>query len=102
MSIIIKGLDMPNTCGQCNLRAFDEWEDEYCTVLCSDIEDHTKRLDSCPLVEIPNPHGKIIDGGNIDYDEFWYREGQGFTIAVCQGAQRIIEEQPTILEAEEE
>lgn len=61
MSVIIKGLDMPNTCGQCNLRALDEWEDEYCVVLCSDIEDHTKRLYSCPLVEIPKGHGRLYD-----------------------------------------
>lgn len=61
MSVIIKGLDMPNTCGQCNLRALDAWEDEYCVVLCSDIEDHTKRLYSCPLVEIPKGHGRVGD-----------------------------------------
>lgn len=87
MSVIIKGLDMPNTCGQCNLRAFDEWEDEYCTVLCSDIQDHTKRLDSCPLVEIPNPHGRLKDVSELEKDgRFAWR------LALT----------PTILEAEEE
>lgn len=95
MSIIIKGLDMPNTCGQCNLRAFDEWEDEYCTVLCSDIEDHTKRLDSCPLVEIPNPHGKIIDVDNLIPQEVWIDEMSFEAVDYDD-----IKDVPTILEEE--
>ena len=39
---------------------------------------------------------RLIDADAIDYDEYWYRNGEGFTIDVCQKAQRIIDEQPTI------
>ena len=43
---------------------------------------------------------RLIDADAIDYDEYWNRNGEGFTIDVCQKAQRIIDEQPTIPSAE--
>ena len=43
---------------------------------------------------------RLIDANAIDYDEYWNRNGDGFTIDVCQKAQRIIDEQPTIPSAE--
>lgn len=89
MSILIKGIDMPS-------KVDLEFSDNY--ILLGGV---LHPIDIDQLVYIPTPHGRLIDADNIDYDDFWYREGQGFTIAVCQGAQRIIEEQPTILEAEE-
>ena len=39
---------------------------------------------------------RLIDADAIDYDEFWNRNGEGFSIIVCQKAQQIIDEQPTI------
>ena len=39
---------------------------------------------------------RMIDADAIDYDEFWNRNGEGFSIIVCQKAQQIIDEQPTI------
>ena len=104
MSIILKGIDLPKSCGGCEFNycleggSYEWWE---CVILHDDINQFDTRRTDCPLVEIPTPHGRLIDADKIDYDEFWHREGQGFTIAVCQGAEQIIKEQPTILEAEE-
>ena len=94
MSFIVKGIDMPK---------------EYTQVIAITPNGEVwqvnpigknERLEA-QAIQIPKKHGRLIDADKIDYDEFWHREGQGFTIAVCQGTEKIIDEQPTILEAEE-
>ena len=101
MSFIVKGVDLPKEgCsvnievspnGRCSVMEIEEGE-------CYRLEFNRE----AQAVQIPKNHGRLIDADKIDYDEFWHREGHGFTIRVCQKAQQIIEEQPTILEAEEE
>lgn len=95
MSLILKGIDLPTDENKpliveiwASGTVWEEIEGDY---MCMENS----------AIQIPKDHGTLKDVDKIDYDEFWHREGQGFTIAVCQGAQRIIEEQPTILEAEE-
>ena len=90
MSLILQGIDMPK-----------ETDGLSITFHSQDGVMETHILDATQAIQIPKGHGRLIDGDKIDFDEFWHREGQGFTIAVCQKAQQIIEEQPTILEAEE-
>lgn len=91
MSFIVKGFDIPKNAMFFKLSFYDEDGDtEY------GVRGNLKPY----IIQIPKGHGRLIDADNIDYNDFWYRDGQGFTIAVCQGAQRIIEEQPTIIEAE--
>ena len=90
MSFIVKGIDMPKGTDGLSITFHNQ-----------DGVTETHILDESQVIQIPKDHGRLKDTDKIDYDEFWYREGQGFTIAVCQKAQQIIEEQPTILEAEE-
>ena len=63
MSIIIKGMDMPKSCEECRL-----YVDKWCYAI--DVESFTEENGTkatfiCPLVEIPTPHGEIIDRGRI-------------------------------------
>lgn len=62
MSVLIKGMKMPTSClrggcpiegGSCSL-----WEDEYWK---SPDEPYHMRHPKCPLVEVPTPHGRLID-----------------------------------------
>ena len=63
MSVLIKGLKMPEKCGSCDL--FHVESPMHCTV----VKEHKTvgapygmpRPDWCPLVEIPEPHGDLID-----------------------------------------
>ena len=63
MSILIKGMKMPEKCGSCDL--FHVESPMHCTV----VKGHKTvgapygmpRPDWCPLVEIPE-HGRLIDG----------------------------------------
>ena len=59
------------------------------------------RSETCPLVEVPTPHGRLIDAdeAHIDADE------RGFDFWACDAdidsAQEFLKAQPTIIEAEE-
>ena len=69
MSILIKGLIMPSCCDGCT---FSDWSNLHQTASCK-LHDYDpcfsdysreytdKRADFCPLVEIPEPHGELID-----------------------------------------
>lgn len=43
MSVLIKGMDMPKNCGKCF------------------IGDRSLCANGCPLVEVPTPHGRLLD-----------------------------------------
>lgn len=62
MSVLIKGMEMPTQCYDCYLIAVDPDKDGlYCKHLKKDVNDWSSRLDDCPLVEVPTPHGDLID-----------------------------------------
>ena len=54
MSVLIKGMDMPNDCCQCKLARYDDYENEtfcpFTDVMCLSIG----RQDNCPLEEVPS------------------------------------------------
>lgn len=56
MSVLIKGIAMPKSCWDCEL------------FFCS-LKDRLKHIEDrnpdCPLVEIPAPHGRLIDADNL-------------------------------------
>ena len=55
MSVLIKGMEMPNNCGACPLRL--AW--------CRERIYMVTRPERCPLIEVP-PHGRlIIEDGEI-------------------------------------
>ena len=62
MSILIKGMKLPSNCFECPL------ETDYGTcgyysfyVEAGHDSDYRKRRDDCPLIEVPTPHGRLID-----------------------------------------
>lgn len=62
MSVLIKGMDMPKRCVDCPI---------YFAGLCSVRLQNGKcpldgRPEWCPLVDVPVPHGKLIDADAID------------------------------------
>ena len=83
MSVLIKGMDMPERCGQCFLRVGN----------CKQRIYMEQRPKGCPLVEIPIPHGQLID-----VDEL---------VRIWRGAkiygdiEPIVNARPTVIEAEE-
>ena len=73
MSVLIKGMDIPTSCDKCRfcVNGFTDVAPMYeCAVQSyenvsvlveSDGKPFDFRPDWCPLVEIPTPHGRLID-----------------------------------------
>jgi len=60
MSVIVKGMEMPEKCPDCNF----ESEHGFCLAKSPDFCGYTDELvrpDWCPLVELPEKHGDLID-----------------------------------------
>ena len=72
MSILIKGMEIPKNCQDCPLN-YDQmacivtgtgwWSD---TMVLMDFDSDKERLYDCPLIEIPTPHGRLIDADKLN------------------------------------
>lgn len=67
MSIVVKGMEMPKSCSDCQLNLEQMacsvtgtrwWSD---TMVLVDFDCDDERLYDCPLVELPEHHGRLID-----------------------------------------
>ena len=65
----------------------------YCGKTLSDIKDSTIKLPDCPLIEIPTPHGRLIDADKLEYE---LREFGHYKVDKAE-----IDSSETIIEAEE-
>ena len=99
MSILIKGMKMPEHCGYCRF-AYDG----IChalQVMRYDKETKDGKLIDCPLTEIPTPHGRLIDADRLlrtEIKHLYYHLPNGDTaIPIID-----VEHAPTIIEAEGE
>lgn len=116
MSILIRGMEMPKSCGECEFRVDEsetnvhEWIcliNQYPTFYCKKSQSHAEGeeyLQDCPLIEIP-PHGRLIDADAMDTSILQ----EGFSYAITRRELRYtpgevrqkIANAPTIIEAEE-
>ena len=96
MSVVIKGMQMPKNCTNCGL---------MCALRHFNIL-NDNRPSNCPLVEIPEHHGQLIDRDAlslreklklIEEREIQIYGGVSWSFAWCIAA---IEDAPTIIEAE--
>ena len=94
MSILIKGMEVPSSCYDCNCFIKDSDGLDYCCLLMRDICDNEKKEDDCPLIEVP-PHGRLIDADAISEDD---RQVYGFYNSY--DLQQLLDNCPTIIEAE--
>ena len=108
MSILIKGMEMPHNCEECGLTSHRPEGLGLCHILHKQCNYDTRPKD-CPLVEVPEPHGRLIDADKMvqylhhqecdscktpDSDEcFACRE---------PFAEAVTDLQPTVIEAEDD
>lgn len=73
MSVLIKGMGMPECCDVC---MFSDWSNLNQTASCKlkeyepcfanfSVEYRSKRADFCPLVALPDKHGRLIDEKDV-------------------------------------
>lgn len=94
MSVIVKGMEMPKNCWECSLSDVDDDYGRCCLfsgIACLNIG----RQDNCPLVEVPTPHGRLIDADAL-FDKVTdigrgYYEVNGVTDEDIMDATTIIE-----------
>lgn len=105
MSVIVKGMDMPERCGRC---FFVRWSNLHQTAWCTLAQEacfedfsrdyKNRRADFCPLVEIPTPHGRLKDVDRIEYENVYFEDvGESYEIV----GKDDIDELPTVIEAED-
>lgn len=66
MSVVIRGIKMPTNCNECPCQALDDekWEC-YCYVDETILVDDATRPIRCPLIELPEHHGDLIDRKDV-------------------------------------
>lgn len=103
MSVLIKGMEMPNSCYDCRLfvdswcYAFgiDDWRNAY------NKPPKGERLDNCPLVEVP-PHGRLIDADDIEKRiKMWLDHPDEYIRKRNQDMLHYIQQEDTVIEAED-
>ena len=114
MSLIIKGMDMPKSCDTCPILKYNS-SIHYCPLARTTMwgEDLAKgeRSEGCPLVEVPAPHGDLIDRDYLlssfvpSTEELVgmvleNSEAAKYTLAVAKVIENIVCSVPTIIEAE--
>ena len=85
MSVLIRGMRFPKTCDECLINCGR-------SMLYIGITD--RRSPNCPLVEIPTPHGRLIDADELV--RIW--KGAMFSGDI----KPIVDARPTVIEAEGE
>lgn len=96
MSVLVKGMKMPENCGECIWiqRGYPDWCD---LPMGKDLYNDKKRPDWCPLVEVPFPHGPLIDADKL------LKKGINLSWSVQKWVSEVdIGLMPTIIEAEGE
>ena len=94
MDILIKGMEMPTSCGYCPLRHEAKDGDEC--YLGASLTEYQKRPDDCPLVSIP-PHGRLIDEDELNV----YDISPVYGFSVMGVTEEDIIQASTIIEASE-
>jgi hypothetical protein len=73
MSVLIKGMRIPKNCAECPVAL----SGKYCRI----NQTHTTfvklpmRPDHCPLVELPEHHGDLVDVNEIRWDDHYDSDG---------------------------
>ena len=95
MSVLIKSMEMPKNCKDCPVAL----SGNYCRI----NKTHTTfielpmRPDHCPLVELPEHHGRLIDADKLKNKySGWYNLATGKSICAVQTKE--IDWSPTIIE----
>ena len=106
MSVLIRGMEMPDDCGACPLET-DYGTCGYYSLFVEAGHDSEvwKRRDDCPLVEVP-PHGRLIDADALMRKKIRSVQsgsGENFTSWTISAVSiENIRNAPTIIEAEED
>ena len=100
MSVLVRGMEMSKGCGYCDLCTSDgdciaTGGDSLWDALPEGAEYFPTgwKYEGCPLVEVPAPHGRLIDADKLMRDISEYHVSE-------EKFQHWVDVQPTVIEAE--
>ena len=99
MGVYIKGMEMPKDCRECPMQVYYSSGKTWCKstdmILAEDYKPipFDGRPKWCPLVEVPTPHGRLIDEDEITAYSYLERNDEEV---------ESLDEFPTVIEAEGE
>ena len=112
MSVLIKGMEMPENCRDCEFWCMCRNPHRmYCKSINRQLEADEeneigkKRLSDCSLIEVPAPHGDLIDRDALNIGEYEREDDDSGTLEISLGGllslyHKVIDA-PTVIEAEE-
>ena len=84
MSVLVKGMEMPRNCYECKV-----WFE------CFDEKPPFNMIKSvCPLIEIPTPHGRLIDADELANKTFYSKTSAPYI------TYKTFVDAPTVIEPE--
>ena len=103
MSVVVKGMQMPEKCGLCDL--FHAESPMHCTVVKGNktvgAPYGMHRPEWCPLVALPDKHGRLVDADSLIID-LMDRGLEGIQTDDWAEIQQTVMDAPTIVESEGE
>ena len=114
MSVLVKNMEFPKNCYDCPFIRASVAGDFYCVAGDGIEEDlkklYERRMSDCPLVEVKEPHGRLIDADELIQELASYHVGGLEAIKIYTGADRwesglhtawrAIDDADTVIEAE--
>ena len=103
MSVLVKGMKMPNSCAVCRFAGRGGYfmERVVCMFTGKNDAKNVDRLPNCPLVALPDHHGRLGDLDALIID-LMNRGLEGIQTDDWAEIQQTVMEQPTIVGAEDE
>ncbi|MBQ1754101.1 MAG: hypothetical protein II002_04110 [Bacteroidales bacterium] len=99
MSILIKGIDIPKDGEHIIALIKNDGKVSYFE---QDTETTTcKRMKEAEAIQIPTPHGRLIDADELKKRLYGYERWTGIDEVPYEYAEKEVYDAPTILEAEE-
>ena len=107
MSVLIKGIEMPFTCLTCDFHKCAGGVGDFCSLTKRRQFRFKNRPKDCPLIEVPEPHGRLIDADEV-FVEFVvegqkskrYKVGEKWELN-GEEIRSVISRLPTIIQASE-
>ena len=107
MSVLIKGMELPKNCFECvcehkffgKLKCYEFSDFEFDgTEKFPHMEDRSRY---CPLVEVPTPHGRLIDADAFLARNAYFAERDFINSKYDDTLKDLIDRTETVIEAEE-
>ena len=91
MSVLIKGMKMPENCSECPVAL----SGKYCRINKTHTT-YTKlpiRPTHCPLIALPDTHGRLVDADELNFSSMLDSIDQGIAEETVMYAPTIVEEE---------